>query len=96
MLGFETGVNFTAGLSLVRTSPDHGTAFDIAADLPKLRQAIFHCDDLNFSPLQRCFLYTLIVIMLPLMLRLGSAAGLPTAHHSAQRRGRATPRVGGG
>ena len=24
------GVNFTAGLSLVRTSPDHGTAFDIA------------------------------------------------------------------
>ena len=31
MLGFESGVNFTAGLSLVRTSPDHGTAFDIAA-----------------------------------------------------------------
>ena len=24
------GVNFTAGLSVVRTSPDHGTAFDIA------------------------------------------------------------------
>jgi len=30
MLGFETGVNFTAGLSVVRTSPDHGTAYDIA------------------------------------------------------------------
>lgn len=30
MLGFEKGVNFTAGLNMVRTSPDHGTAFDIA------------------------------------------------------------------
>lgn len=30
MLGFEVGVNFSAGLPLVRTSPDHGTAFDIA------------------------------------------------------------------
>lgn len=29
-LAFDTGVNFTAGLSIVRTSPDHGTAFDIA------------------------------------------------------------------
>jgi len=27
---FGTGVNFTAGLSFVRTSPDHGTAFEIA------------------------------------------------------------------
>jgi 4-hydroxythreonine-4-phosphate dehydrogenase len=30
MLCFEEGVNFTAGLPIVRTSPDHGTAFDIA------------------------------------------------------------------
>jgi 4-hydroxythreonine-4-phosphate dehydrogenase len=29
-LAFDTGVNFTAGLSIVRTSPDHGTAYDIA------------------------------------------------------------------
>lgn len=29
-LAFESGVNFTAGLPIVRTSPDHGTAFDIA------------------------------------------------------------------
>jgi 4-hydroxythreonine-4-phosphate dehydrogenase len=29
-LAFNTGVNFTAGLSVVRTSPDHGTAFEIA------------------------------------------------------------------
>lgn len=29
-LAFEDGVNFTAGLSEVRTSPDHGTAYDIA------------------------------------------------------------------
>jgi len=30
-LGFETGVNVTLGLPFIRTSPDHGTAFDIAA-----------------------------------------------------------------
>jgi 4-hydroxythreonine-4-phosphate dehydrogenase len=30
LLNFERGVNFTAGLPIVRTSPDHGTAFDIA------------------------------------------------------------------
>lgn len=30
MLHFHDGVNFTAGLPWVRTSPDHGTAFDIA------------------------------------------------------------------
>lgn len=29
-LAFENGVNFTAGLPIVRTSPDHGTAYDIA------------------------------------------------------------------
>ena len=27
-IAFESGVNFTAGLKFVRTSPDHGTAFD--------------------------------------------------------------------
>ncbi|MED5363928.1 MAG: 4-hydroxythreonine-4-phosphate dehydrogenase PdxA, partial [Bacteroidota bacterium] len=29
-LSFGNGINYTAGLSSVRTSPDHGTAFDIA------------------------------------------------------------------
>ena len=29
-LAFESGVNFTAGLPIVRTSPDHGTAYDMA------------------------------------------------------------------
>jgi len=29
LLNFETGTNFTAGLPFVRTSPDHGTAYDI-------------------------------------------------------------------
>lgn len=29
-ISFDSGVNFTAGLPIVRTSPDHGTAFDIA------------------------------------------------------------------
>ena len=30
MLAFDTGVNVTVGLPIIRTSPDHGTAFDIA------------------------------------------------------------------
>jgi 4-hydroxythreonine-4-phosphate dehydrogenase len=30
MIGFETGINWTLGLSFIRTSPDHGTAYDIA------------------------------------------------------------------
>ena len=30
LLGFDRAVNVTVGLSMVRTSPDHGTAFDIA------------------------------------------------------------------
>lgn len=32
-LSMESGVNITLGLPIVRTSPDHGTAFDIARDL---------------------------------------------------------------
>ena len=49
-LAFGEGVNFTAGMEGVRTSPDHGTAFDIAgkgiADESSLREAIFKCIDI--------------------------------------------------
>ena len=44
MAAFETGVNVSLGLPFIRTSPDHGTAFDIAgqgkADPESLRQAL--------------------------------------------------------
>ncbi len=44
-LAFEDGVNFTAGLPIVRTSPDHGTAFDIVgqnkASEASIRSAIY-------------------------------------------------------
>jgi len=44
-LAFDEGVNFTAGLPIIRTSPDHGTAFDIAgenkASGDSMRQAIY-------------------------------------------------------
>ena len=44
MLHFDRGVNTTVGLSFVRTSPDHGTAYDIAgkgiADPTSMREAI--------------------------------------------------------
>jgi len=48
-LSFESGVNFTAGLPFVRTSPVHGTAFDLAgkgeASENSFRQAIYlACD----------------------------------------------------
>jgi 4-hydroxythreonine-4-phosphate dehydrogenase len=48
-LAFENGVNYTAGLPIVRTSPDHGTAYDIAskhiANETSFREALFlACD----------------------------------------------------
>ncbi len=49
-LAFDDGVNFTAGLSVVRTSPDHGTAYNIAgrnlADESSMRQAIYMACDI--------------------------------------------------
>lgn len=49
-LAFETGVNFTAGLPIVRTSPDHGTAYNIAgkkiADEGSMRAAILQAYDI--------------------------------------------------
>ena len=61
------GVNFTAGLPFVRTSPDHGTAFDIAgknkADATSFTAAVFECiailssrreyDERNKNPLRK-------------------------------------------
>lgn len=66
-LGMERGVNFTAGLPFVRTSPDHGTGYDIAgknlADESSLREAIYQAIDIyrnriiyneiNANPLRR-------------------------------------------
>ena len=44
-IAFETGVNYTAGLKFVRTSPDHGTGYDIAgkgiADPTSFMEALF-------------------------------------------------------
>lgn len=49
-LAIGEGVNYTAGISAVRTSPDHGVAFDIAgknrADEASFREAIFKCIDI--------------------------------------------------
>ena len=49
-LSLGEGVNFTAGLKAVRTSPDHGPAFDIAgkgiADETSTRQALYSCIDI--------------------------------------------------
>lgn len=46
----DTGVNFTAGLPIVRTSPDHGTAYDIVgkgiASEESFRQAIYLAIDI--------------------------------------------------
>jgi 4-hydroxythreonine-4-phosphate dehydrogenase len=54
-LGVEKGVNVTLGLPLVRTSPDHGTAFDIAgkgvADASSLIEAVSQAKRLAGSPL---------------------------------------------
>lgn len=66
-LAMGEGVNFTAGLPFVRTSPDHGTAFDIAgknkADATSFTAAVFECveiinrrneyDERNKNPLRK-------------------------------------------
>ncbi|MEQ9405524.1 MAG: 4-hydroxythreonine-4-phosphate dehydrogenase PdxA [Cyclobacteriaceae bacterium] len=49
-LAFDSGVNYTAGLSFIRTSPDHGTAFAIAgkneADPVSFRNALYLANDI--------------------------------------------------
>ena len=49
-IAFNSGVNFTAGLPVVRTSPDHGTAYDIAgknsASEESFRRAIYTAIDI--------------------------------------------------
>lgn len=66
-LSFGNGVNYTAGLSKVRTSPDHGTAYEIAgkgiADESSFKQAIYmgisihrnriRFDEYNKNPLKK-------------------------------------------
>jgi 4-hydroxythreonine-4-phosphate dehydrogenase len=49
-LAFGEGINYTAGLPVIRTSPDHGTAFDIAgknkADTGSFLAAVYGCLDI--------------------------------------------------
>jgi 4-hydroxythreonine-4-phosphate dehydrogenase len=49
-LAFGEGINYTAGLPAIRTSPDHGTAFDIAgknkADAGSFLAAVYGCLDI--------------------------------------------------
>ena len=53
LLAMDTGVNVTTGLPIVRTSPDHGTAYDIAgrgiADPHSFRSAIYTAIDIIAS-----------------------------------------------
>ena len=50
-IAMTDGINFTAGLPIVRTSPDHGTGYDIAgkgeADAESMRCAIYHAIDIH-------------------------------------------------
>ncbi len=52
-LSFGKGVNYTAGLSKIRTSPDHGTAYDIAgkgiADYNSFKEAVYLAIDIYNS-----------------------------------------------
>ncbi|WP_428231072.1 4-hydroxythreonine-4-phosphate dehydrogenase PdxA [Flavobacterium sp.] len=52
-LSFGKGVNYTAGLNKIRTSPDHGTAYDIAgkdmADFNSFKEAVYLAIDIFHS-----------------------------------------------
>lgn len=68
-IAMDSGVNFTAGLPYVRTSPDHGTGYDIAgkneANEQSMRQAIYaaidifrnriNYDEMTKNPLRRMY-----------------------------------------
>ena len=53
MLNFNNGVNYTAGLPFIRTSPDHGTAFDIAgkgiASEESMVQAVYWAEKIFYN-----------------------------------------------
>lgn len=55
-LSFGKGVNYTAGLEKIRTSPDHGTAFDLAgkglADCSSFKEAVYLALDVYHNRLQ--------------------------------------------
>jgi 4-phospho-D-threonate 3-dehydrogenase / 4-phospho-D-erythronate 3-dehydrogenase len=55
-LSFGNGVNFTAGLNKIRTSPDHGTAYDIAgkgvSDCNSFKEAVYLAIDIYNSRIQ--------------------------------------------
>lgn len=55
-LSFGKGVNYTAGLNKIRTSPDHGTAYEIAgknqADFNSFKEAVYLAVDVFHSRIQ--------------------------------------------
>ncbi|GAA3846930.1 4-hydroxythreonine-4-phosphate dehydrogenase PdxA [Streptomyces phyllanthi] len=57
VLGIETGVNLTVGLPVIRTSVDHGTAFDIAgtgrADAGSMIEALRQAAEMSTAPAAR-------------------------------------------
>lgn len=66
-LAFDTGVNFTAGLPVVRTSPDHGTAYELAgkglANPMPMKSAIYAAIDIvrnrwNYESMRQNVLHT--------------------------------------
>jgi 4-hydroxythreonine-4-phosphate dehydrogenase len=52
-ISFGNGINYTAGLDKIRTSPDHGTAYDIAgkgiADFNSFKEAVYLAIDIYNS-----------------------------------------------
>lgn len=57
-LSFGNGVNYTAGLNKIRTSPDHGTAYEIAgkgiADFNSFKEAVYTAIDIYNSRNEYC------------------------------------------
>jgi 4-hydroxythreonine-4-phosphate dehydrogenase len=81
-LSMKNGVNFTAGLSIVRTSPAHGTAYDIAgkgiASEDSFRQALYAAID---------------VFRYRLDFQMATANPLKNAHLEKERKRRAKPKA---
>ena len=54
-IAFGSGVNFTAGLEAIRTSPDHGTSYEIAGKIRQVQNLLSRLYILEYSYLERGF-----------------------------------------
>lgn len=84
LLSFGEGINFTAGLGKVRTSPDHGTGYDIAgqnlADPSSFRRALFLAMDIVRNRINYTDMHANVLVKREQPQEEENAGSLPESH----------------